>query len=60
MDEKMTSSSLSQQKPSTCKICGESFDSETELVTHEVTKHPNVGNTQPPGKVESKKDNRVA
>lgn len=37
--------------PITCKICGKCFDGETELVTHELTVHPNVGSAEPKKRV---------
>ncbi|HVO59531.1 MAG TPA: hypothetical protein VMT53_01280 [Terriglobales bacterium] len=35
------------QNPSTCKVCGKTFEKEAELVSHELTSHPNVSTPQP-------------
>jgi hypothetical protein len=54
----MTAERLIEHKhsPSTCRICGKCFANETDLVTHELTAHPNVGDSQPQGKPPSKND----
>lgn len=33
----------SKTETSTCQLCGKSFPNKGELVSHEVTAHPNVG-----------------
>jgi DNA polymerase len=42
---------------STCKVCGELFENETALVSHELTTHPNVRTPQSQSKPGSEKDN---